>query len=190
MYKTITAVNAEPVTIDEVKLHLRLTSDATEDALLANLITAARIYCEKYTGRAFAPQTLELLLDDFPAVDFIDLPMPPLTGVTSVKYKDYTGSETTMTTDDYIVDTDSLMGKVVLAYGKSWPVFTAYPINPIRIRFVCGYATIPSVLKQAMLLLIGHWYENREAVLIGTISKQVEFAVASLLSQFRVRWWD
>lgn len=188
MYKVITPVTVEPVSLDEVKLHLRLTGDTTEDDLLAGLVVAAREYCEKYTGVAFAEQTLELLLDGWPSKNFIELPVAPLLSVTSIKYKDSAGVENTFT--KYSVDTDRPIGRVVLNYSESWPSFTAYPNNPIRIRFVAGYQIIPQSLKQAILLLVGHWYENREATIIGTISKESEFAIKSLLGQYRVRWWD
>jgi uncharacterized phiE125 gp8 family phage protein len=190
VYKTITEAADEPVSIGDVKLHLRLTDDTTEDDLLYGLITAARVYCEKYTRRAFTARTLELLLKEFPSDCEIDLPCPPLTSVTSVKYKNSSGIESTLSTADYIVDSDGDIGKVVLAYGKAWPSFTAYPSNPIRVRFITGYSMLPQPLKQSMLLLIGHWYENREASLTGTTSKEIAFAVTSLLSQYRVGWWD
>lgn len=163
------------------------TGDVTEDDDLARLITAAREYCEKYTGKAFATQTLELYLDAFP--DTIVLPCPPLQSVTSIKYKDSAGTETTVATADYIVDTDGWTARIVPAYGVSWPTFTAYPVNPIKVQYVAGYTTIPAAIKQAMLLLIGHWYANRETVLVGSISKQVEFSTHALLSQHRVRWF-
>lgn len=168
------------------------TGDATEDSLLSILITAAREWCENYTGRALATQTLEAYADSFGAKDEIKMPMAPLQSVTSVKYKDYAGTETTLTADtDYIADTTQEPGRIVLPYCVSWPSFTAYPVNPVKIRFVAGYYAsklIPKGIKQAMLLLIGHWYINREAV--GDVKGPLEFAVKSLLSQHRVRWWD
>lgn len=168
------------------------TGDVTEDDLISALITAAREYCEGFTGRALATQTLEAYPQRFPCADEIELPRPPLQSVTSVKYTDSDGDETTMTEDtDYIVDTDSTVGRIVLPYAETWPTATLYTVNPIKVRYVAGYETIPRSIKQAMLLLIGHWYANREAVLVGqgTMSKEIEFAVKALLTMQRVRWF-
>jgi len=167
------------------------TGYSTEDSLLSMLITVAREYCEGFTGLALATQTLEAMLDDFPAHNYIKLPKSPIQSVTSIKYKDSEGTETTMTaTTDYLVDTDSIVGRVILPYGKLWPSFTPYPDNAVRIRYIAGYYAsnlIPTSIKQAMLLLVGHWYVNREAV--GQVGGQIEFAVKALLSMYRVRFF-
>lgn len=189
----ITPVATEPVSLADAKLHLRLTAgtfsgDTTEDALITNFITVSREYCENFTGRGLASQTLEAFGDEFPSSNMVELPSPPLQSVTSVKYTDSDGTETTMTpTTDYIVDTSSNIGRIVLPYGKSWPLFIPYSVNPIKIRYVAGYTTAPKAIKQAMLLLIGHWYANREAT--GEAMGQIEFAVKALLSQYKVRWF-
>ena len=166
------------------------SGDVTEDNLLNMLITSAREYCENYTRRAFATQTLEGYLDCFPS-DVIEIPNPPLQSVTSIKYTDSDSTETTLTEDtDYIVDTDSNIGRIVLPYGESYPSFTPYTVNPIKIRYITGYYAsnlIPKALKQAMLLLIGHWYLNREAV-APNMTTEIKFAVQALLSMYRVGW--
>lgn len=164
-----------------------------EDDYINDLIKASREYCEEYTRRTLATQTIEAYLDYFPYSDEIELPRPPLQSVTSVKYKTSAGIEIIMTTGtDYLTDADSLFGRIVLPYGKNWPSFTPYPINPIKIQYVAGYSEsnpIPKMIKQAMFLLIGHWYMNREAVISGSISKEIEFAVKALLSMYKVGWF-
>ena len=187
MFKVITAVSTEPVSLTEAKAQVRVTG-TSEDTLITNLIKAAREYCENVTGRALASQTLELLLDRFPPGGF-ELPMPPLQSVTSIKYTNSDGDESTVSAEDYIVDADRQIGRVILGYGKSWPSFTPYPSNPIRVRYVAGYTSAPQSIKQAMLLLIAHWFANRESVMVGTVTKEIEFAVTALLSQYRVRWF-
>ena len=94
MVRIITPVATEPITLAEVRQHLRLPEDEAEDGLLMSLITTARAYCENYTRRALAEQTLEIYLDKFPGIDPIVLPCPPLQSVTEIGYKDSTGEET------------------------------------------------------------------------------------------------
>lgn len=150
-----------------------------EDALLSAWITVAREYGEDYAGHSFAPQTWELMLDDFPIDDYIELPMTPLVSITSVKYKDFSGVETTLTsTTDYLVDTDNQPGKIFLPYGKSWVNFTPYPYDAVRIRFVCGYTgTAPYILpknyKQAMLMHVGAFYNYRDSEIPNELMRTI-----------------
>jgi len=186
--KLITGPTVEPVTLEEAKTHLRV--DITDDDnLITALIKTAREYCENFQNKAYYTQTWELVLDKFPAENYIKIPKPPLQSVTSVIYKDNEGTETTLDASKYIADTDSEPGRIVLAYGESWPSFTPYPVGAVRIRFTTGHddiSKVPQMVKQAMLLLIGHWYENREASVTGAISREVEFAVHALLWPERV----
>ncbi|ORM66145.1 head-tail connector protein [Pantoea rwandensis] len=41
-------------------------------------------------------------------------------------------------------------------------------------------------VRTAMLLLIGHWYANREAVNIGNITSEIPLAVDALLQPHRI----
>lgn len=183
-----TAPASEPVSLNETKLHCRVDHN-TEDTLITNLITAARIYCEKQQNRAFITQTWYLYLDRFPNKDYIDIPLPPLQSVTSVLYYSTDDTENTLLTDDYDVDINSFVGRVHLKYGKTWPSEVLRPSNAVKIEIICGYglaAAVPQNIKQAMLLLIAHWYGNRESVMVGAVSKPLEMAVDALLGFERV----
>ena len=184
MLKTITPVAIEPITLAEVRQHLRLPDDASEDDLLLGLIKTARVYCENYTRRALAEQTLETYLDRFVGADPIFLPCPPLLSVVEIGYTDSTGQETILSSSDYVVDADSEPGRVMPAYGLAWPVYIPHPAASVRIRFVAGFAVLPEPIRQALLLLVGHWYENREAT--GTAKDQTSFSVHALLAPYRV----
>ncbi len=98
-----------------------------EDDLLSAIITASREHVEDITRRALLTQTWDYYLDEFPCSDFIRLPFGNLQSVTSVKYKDSDGTETTLTENtDYIVETNGEgCGRIVLPYGETWPSFTA-----------------------------------------------------------------
>jgi uncharacterized phiE125 gp8 family phage protein len=183
--KTESAI--EPINLEESKLQLRVDFD-DDDALITRMIKAAREYCEGWTGRSFVEKTLEHYLYSFPLENFIRLPHQPVTAISSVAYKDSDGVDHSMSEGtDYLDDIEG--GHVVLPYSGSWPSVMLYPVNPIKINYAVG-STVPETVKQAIHLLIGHWYENREAVMVGTITKEIEFSVHALLSQHRDRWWN
>jgi len=169
------------------------SGDSTDDALLSALITTAREYCENFTRRALATQTIEAYLPAFPGEDRFELPLPPLQSVTSVKYKDSVGTETTMTVGTYyLVDNESNVGGIVLPYGHTWPNFTEYPVNAVKVRYTAGYNSLnplPKAIKQAMCLLIDYWYDNRSAITSGSVSSETEFAVKALLNMYRAKWF-
>lgn len=189
----VTAPAAEPLTRTEAKTHLRVdTSFTADDTLIDALITTARQHVENHTRRALVTQTWDLFLDGFPSSNEICVPLPALQSVTSLKYTDSAGAVTTWSTANYIVDTAHAPGRIVPAYGVYWPVFTPSPSNPVAVRFVAGYgaaAAVPEAIKAALKLLIGHWYENREAVTgisNSTALAPVPLAVEALLAPYRV----
>lgn len=166
MLVIVTPPAAEPVTSTEAKAHLRVdTTD--DDTLITSLITAARTYAERVLRRALISQTWDLTLDEWPDGNAITIPLPPLQSVTSLKYTDDDGTVNTMSSSWYIVDTASTPGRLVLKDDYSWPSDDLREAMPIVVRFVAGYgaagSSVPGTILTAIKLLIGHWYENREA---------------------------
>lgn len=184
--KLVTAPAAEPLDLEtEVKAHLRVDI-ADDDLFIAGLMAGAREFLEEAARRAFVTQTWRLNLDGWPDdSDEIELPRPPLQSVSSITYTDSEGNETTWSSDEYLVDTDSEPGRIVVANGYSWPGASLRSMNPIQITYVAGYGDpedVPQRWKRAMLLLIGHWYENREVIVAtGAIPKEIPLAVDSLI---------
>src|SRR3972149_4750261 len=179
----ITPPAQEPVALDEARAPLRVDG-AEEDTLIEAFIGAAREWTEGFTRRALVEQTWELVLDAFPAGGEIEIPRPPLISVTSLKYKDQDGAESTFPAASYIVDVASQPGRLVLATGQTWPGASLYPAGVIAVRFKAGFgdaAAVPERYKAAIKLLIGNWFENREAVVTGTIATEIPLAVESLL---------
>lgn len=189
--KIFTPTAVEPVSLADIVAHLRIDS-SDEDALLLSMIEAARDYCESYQNRAYITQTWELALESFPSVSEISLPRPPLQSAPiapTVKYYDTADVETTMATADYMVDTYAEPGRIVLKYGKTWPSTMLRPANGVIIKYVAGYgataAFVPERIIQAIKLLVGHMFENRESTNIKEL-KEVPFAVHSLLGLDRI----
>lgn len=200
--KVITQPAAEPLTVADMADHLRLGDDASELAYLQRLIRAVRVHLEHHLARAFVKQTLEITLDYWPGwqdyyttgYQAVDLPRAwPLISVDAVSYKDSSGTVTVMDPADYVVDLDSQPGRVSPKYGSAWPSFIPYPLSSIRIRYTCGNDLSGSPeqpypdddILHAMRFLTAHFFEHREAVVVGdnaTIeSKQMELAMAALL---------
>lgn len=156
----------------------------TDDDYLASLITAARVRTETLCGPIIS-QIWDAYLDEWPFGDTIIIKKPRVTAVTTVKY--LTQGATSLSTlddDTYLTDFVSYYARIRLKDGESWPNDTLEVLNPIVIRFTCGYATVPAALKQAMLFLISHWYENRESNSEKTMSN-VPNTFEDLLANYR-----
>lgn len=186
--RVITPPEEEPIELEEAMVHLNIDlEDRHADAWLNSNIRAARRFCEGYTARALAPQTLEVVYGAqssgavptywqptmmSPLVDadgVIVLPMGPVTSVESFKYLDSAGDLQTLATDQYVLDEWSRHACVYLASGGAWPTALAAR-NSIRIRYMAGYTfpddspsayPLPDDLRTAMLLVLGHFFENR-----------------------------
>lgn len=131
----ITAPTAEPVTLTEVKSQLGIT-DTNSDSVLTRHITGARKWAEGYMRRSLMPQTHERRLNAFS--DCIELPLPPVVSVASVKYIDSDGMLATVDAADYTLDTTPQVPFVRPAYGESWPS-PRDESSAVRVRYVAGY---------------------------------------------------
>jgi uncharacterized phiE125 gp8 family phage protein len=181
----ITAPTLEPITLAEAKAHLRVVS-ADEDALISSLVLAARERAEIYTERALLQQTWEVSLDVFPTGD-IRLPLLPLLSVVSVKYYDTDGVEQTLDVSEYYEDAKSKPARIVPV--SNWPATKDRP-NAVTITIEAGYGEtadkVPQVIKQALLLMVGDMYENREETVVGTIVSTLPLTADRLLRPFRL----
>ncbi len=167
--KLIAPPTSEPVSVEEGLAQLRVDFD-DDNTTIEGYIAAAREMAEAYTWRAFLTQTWDLVLDEFPAADRILLPRPPLQSVTGVYYTPEGGSEQTLSASSYYVDTYGEPGGVVLRTGYTWPSDTLMSVNGVRVRFVAGWAAaedVPRSIVQGIKLILGHFYENREGIVIA-----------------------
>ncbi len=189
-----TAPASEPLSLEEAKLHLRLSTDATaEDDLVASLIVAAREHVETYTNRALITQTWYWKSHGFPCGDII-IPRPPLVSITSISYVDSNGASQTWAAGSTGYQLIKPAGpkaqyaRVQPSYLIPYPQARSQP-EAVTIEYVCGYGdatAVPDSIKSAMRLLIGHWYENREVVNVGNITTELPFTVVALLGGYTV----
>lgn len=156
---------------------IRLIATSVEDDLLTEIIKTARMDVENDSRRQILTATWDYFLQEWPKGDRIKLPFGNLQSITSIKWKDTDGTETTLTAvTDYLTETNGdQCGFAVLPYGCTWPSNSLYPSNPIAIRFIAGWTTaalIPSTVKSAIKMRCSKLYESRgEDVLGQTVSE-------------------
>jgi len=189
-----TSPAVEPVTVAEAKAHLRVdVSD--DDTYIGTLVTAAREWCEQYLDRTLVNTQWVMRFDSFPpdGTQDIELPRPPMslagtTTAVSLTFTSETGGTQAYSTASFRVDRNATPGAVKTLYGQTWPPHLMDD-NAVSVTWWAGYgsagSSVPAAVRHAILMLVGHWYENRSTVLVGSISKQMEFAVESLLSSQR-----
>lgn len=172
------------VSLAEAKDHLRV--DGTDDdAYITTLINVATEAVQNYTRLQLMDATFQMFLDSFPAC--IDLYISPVKDITHVKYYDADNVLQTLSADDYDVDYKDSPGKIYPAANKSWPTIYNRK-NAVEIQFNAGEtlaANVPDAIKQAMLLIIGHYYENRLDV-VNTLNRELPKGSEYLLNPYKV----
>ena len=185
-----TAATSEPIALSEAKLFLKVdTSD--DDALIGTIISSAREYVENFTGYQLLSATYTQYLDKFPNKNTaIELLMNPVSAVTHVKYYDSDNTLQTWNSSNYDTDLKGKPARITLANDATFP--TVYDrTNAVEIKFVAGYAStsatgFPKQLLNAMYLIIGHLYENRQDVIVGSIVTEMRKGADSILRQYRI----
>ncbi len=151
---------AEPIHLTDAKLHLRVDG-SDEDALIAALIVAAREQAEAITRQSLLLQTWDVTLDRFPCE--IQLP-GPVRALVSIAYVDPDGATQALAASGYTVDAKSAVGRVMPAYGLSWPSVRDH-INSVTARYKAGFAVpFTAVAATNVMTAVGHTCANGDAV--------------------------
>jgi uncharacterized phiE125 gp8 family phage protein len=185
----ITAPTVMPITVSEVKEHVRLDPGGdVEDGYIEALIEAVVDYAEVPLDEPqFITATWDWRLDRFPAWQLC-VPRPPLQSVTSITYLDSNGDSQTLDSSLYVVDTKSKPGRITPAYGEVWPA-TYLQMDAVTIRIVCGYGaaatSVPKRIRWALLLIAAHLFEERQPVVPGQAMK-VPLHLENLLTAGRI----
>lgn len=188
--------NGEALSLDEVKQQCRIDPEDDDDhPFLERCIKAARQVVEGPDGAGLAvmASSWQLTLDCFPRE--VRIPMGPVIAIDSIKYADANGVEQTLLPASYQWRRGFLEARVKPAFGLSWPS-TRDQLNAVTITFTAGFpgtekttpdlSMVPEALRMAMLMLIAHWYENRETSVIGQIPADVSMGFEAILNQYRV----
>ena len=178
-----------------------------DDALIGAYIGAAVSHLDGWTGilgRALVEQTWRMDFDRF--CTELKLPLAPVTDIVSITWRNEDGQIATVDSDEYLLKVDG-GGNAYVRFRNAYSFPSGlYESDPVSVTFKAGYpttpaveadpeavppveaapatSTVPSAIKVAILLLVGHWYESREATVAGSIS-ELPFAVNALLAPFR-----
>ena len=152
----------EPVSVSELKAHLRIDS-AADDAALASLITTARLQIEAALSLALITQSWTWTIDRWPPRASVELPLAPVQTIISVTAAHADETLVAMSPTNYILD--GLSNSARLIAKTSWPQ-PGVRAQGIEIKLIAGFGTaaadVPAAIRQALLVLVAHWYSHRD----------------------------
>lgn len=182
---------AAPVLLAEVKAQLRI-EHPDDDLMIDRLIKTAVAYTDAKgaLGHAMITQKWGQWVNSVPP-QYVRLAMGPLIEVTAVKYYDIDGALQTDTLSNYEITGTDFTTQIGPKSGFNWPV-TQDRADAIRIEYTAGYgvtsASVPETLRHAMMLLIGHWYDNRENTMMDELSN-IPYGFDMLVDMHRRAWY-
>ncbi len=155
------------ISLADAKAHLRV-QHSEEDALITALVKAVEADFERQTNRALMRGTYLFTTSQFApdSAGLISINKCPLHEVSQIIYFDANGQQQTLGTSVYRVNALAEPWHIELKQGQSWPATDART-DAVQVTFTAGYAAaadVPADYIAAMKLLLGHLYENREAV--------------------------
>lgn len=155
----------EPVTLSEMREHLGITqsNDTSRNFVIEGYITAARQKVEDYLQRAVVQHVCKAYAATFPETEI--WLKSPVQSVTLIKYIDQAGIWQTL--DPSVYDVDLKRARVCLADGQQWPAVKTVP-NSIVVEYVCGYASVPQKIKEAIKFIVVQWeqfYRTSETII-------------------------
>ncbi len=174
---------AEPVTLTEAKAQCRMENDSSDDTFITSLIAPARAYVERVSTYGLVAGSRVFTFTKWG--DFLEIFLRPITSVTTVAYTDEDGNAATYA--DYLAPIGAYPFRIFPAMNDDFP--TIADGTSITVTVAAGALDSSSqqylIAKRAILILIGHWFEFREAAQAGIVSGEVAFAITSLLDELR-----
>ena len=188
VYKRIVKPAVFPVTLEEAKANARI-EHSEEDLLIQGMLEAASEHCERIQSKAYGLQSWQAAFEHFPLFPKVLLRKAPFHSLKKFYYLNALSQEVLFQEGtDFMVDDTGLFARIILLDGFSFPTDPASG-NCFRVEFDCGNDVMSDVdrtARQAILMLVAHWYDNRGTVIVGAVSKEMEFAVHALLGPDRV----
>ena len=186
-YAVDIAATTAILTTAEAKTHLKVDTTA-DDTYIDNLVSAATESAQIFTNRYFINTTITQHGDTWS--DIATLFKSKVNSITHIKYYDSDNSLQTLATSVWISDINHQPARIGLKPNQSFPSL-ADRINAVNCKYVVGYGSaasdVPEGIREAVLLIVGNWYENRQEVVVGRIATELPKSAQYLLEQFKVQ---
>ncbi len=186
-YQVRTPASTYPVSLTEAKSHLKVDTTA-DDTYITSIIKAATQLSEEYTNRFFIDTVVDQTCSDFEQLQ--TLFKSKVSAVAYVKYYDNDNSLQTLSATIYDTQLQYEPSQIQLNDGQSFPTITKRN-DAVVARYTVGYGSaasdVPEIIKQAILLTIGNFYQNRNSVVIGRIATELPMNVKWLLDTYKVQ---
>jgi uncharacterized phiE125 gp8 family phage protein len=119
--------------------------------------------------------------------DAFVLPIGPVQSVDAVRIYADDGTFVPLDVAGFTLDLASRPPRVVRRLNTA-SVHPGRRLNGIEIAITAGFGPdpidVPAPIRQALLLLVAHWYENRDPANVGTPEARVPSAVSALLANY------
>lgn len=177
--------SVEPVSLAEMKAHLRLSS-TDEDDLIGKLIIAARLTIEAAAGCELISQRWRIALNRWPSDGIIRLPLKPLISCDAVRvYSDATTSATLPSSQIYI-DKLASPPRIVLLTIPADPGRASGGIEiDVTVGFGTSATSAPENLRQAVMRLAARWFERRGDDPLEQSDVALPADIAALIAPYR-----
>ena len=180
--KTSAVTTSNVITTADLKAHLRV-DHSDEDTLIEALRDAAIETVNNYCNTNLGDVTAVMYLDKF--YSHWEIPVGPVISISSITYNTAANTTATLDAGNYYVDTVRKPARISIINA---PQVYDYVHNGVQVNFSYGFleAEVPKPLMHAIRLMVGHWYEQRQQVVVGTIVANLPLGIYSLLNPYRV----
>ena len=199
------------ISVADAKQHLRVTTSA-DDTYISGLISMALEACAGYLGYSVRKATARYGFDyytGFPAlinpINGLSIPSgnylrvnSRVLAVNSVSYVNDSQAVTAFAGSDWIVAPDPMGNYSRNIFINTSPasitddtikyiVEVSEGFNPVGTSSVDPDTIFPMGIKHAALLLVGQYYDNRNAIVVGTIQAKISLGFEYLLDPYKIQ---
>lgn len=179
---TSSATAADIIATADLKAHLRVDHN-DENTLIEALRDAAIAHVENYCNVKLGDVTAVMYLDGFPMS--WEIPVGPVQSIASIAYNNTTTTTQTLASTAWYAD---LIRRPARVSVINPPSVADYTHNGVQITCTIGYpeAEIPAPIIHAIRLIVGHYYEQRQQVVVGVSAVELPFGIHALLNPYRI----